>query len=1152
MRILKNCLVVLTIAIDIGLCVPPWNMDKTEDENYYFFNRKPNVPIWKHRTGHNPFGGHMPVGWRLNDVADLLNTQRRNPNTRIYYLAAVVVDWDYAPSGQNLFNGDQQAFDARAKQGTDRIGRVYKKVVYKRYTNEFYTEEIPNPRWMGYLGPTLKAEEGEKLVIVFKNMANDTGRNFSVHPHGVLYKKNSEGALYLDGTSNADKLDDGVPPGGMHVYTWEITGNFVPTNDDESCLGWAYHSHVQSAHDINSGLVGMLITCKKGSLTKPINKFEEPRMKGVDREYIMYFDSVDESVSWLFDDNLDKCGNRTACEALAASKNINFVNSNLMQSINGYIFGNLPGIVAREGERVAWHIMSLESGIHGVTILGQTFNYMNRRVSNLNIFPASFVTAQTQSVNVGRWLIYSRNIDDFPGGMTAFLTVEPGLFRPSVPFSGTIRTYYIAAEEVEWNYGPGGLNLFDGGNLNATGSASAGYFTPSATRIGGKYKKAKYVEYTDCTFTTKSPVTPEKEHLGILGPLIKAEVGDKINIVFKNLATRNYSILPYGVEFNKSEEGAFYKTESGVLSGKVASPGDVITYHFKVTSGVAPTAADTDCITHMYHSAVNILKDLNSGLIGPLVVCKPGILRANGMPRGIDKEFSILFFTFDENFSWYLDENILTYTQSDPATFNKNDAGFTGVNRLHALNGYMFGTMPGLNMCVGQRVAWYVIGQGGRFDMHGVNYHGNTLQINQVNRDSSVVIPGTSFTGIMDTDNVGKWALVCRTSFHFQTGMKVLYNVESCGRATGNAGGPFRGKIRTYYIAAEEIVWDYAPLKRSLITGDNLTDPNTPGEIYVRDNDVFIGSKYKKAVYREYTDSTFSTQKVRGSEEEHLGLIGPVIRAEVGDKIKVVFKNKATRPYSIHPHGVLYTKDNEGVGYQDNSTSHSDDSVAPGSTYTYTWDVPNRAGPTTTAGNSVVWPYYSHIEPVKDTNTGLFGPIVIYKPNYLADNYKRSGPGMAECRKDKSSRLCPYDREFFMIFQILDENLSWYLRDNIATYAPNRVNPSDALFMQSNQKNVINGLIYGNLKGLKMYVNEKIAWYIIGFGSSLDVHTAHFHGQTYIHRTNIDHLSDVVEVFPTTTEVVEMVTSNPGEWIVHCHVSAHMEAGMQATYIIQG
>jgi manganese oxidase len=40
---------------------------------------------------------------------------------------------------------------------------------------------------------------------------------------------------------------------------------------------------------------------------------------------------------------------------------------------------------------------------------------------------------------------------------------------------------------------------------------------------------------------------------------------------------------------------------------------------------------------------------------------------------------------------------------------------------------------------------------------------------------------------------------------------------------------------------------------------------------------------------------------------------------------------------SVHPHGVLYDKANEGAPYNDGTTQHDDDVVAPNATYTYTW-----------------------------------------------------------------------------------------------------------------------------------------------------------------------------------------------------------------------
>lgn len=65
-------------------------------------------------------------------------------------------------------------------------------------------------------------------------------------------------------------------------------------------------------------------------------------------------------------------------------------------------------------------------------------------------------------------------------------------------------------------------------------SESAQYFTYANNRIGGRYKKALYVEYTDDAFTTKVNRSSGEMHLGFLGPVIRAEVDDEIKVLFKN------------------------------------------------------------------------------------------------------------------------------------------------------------------------------------------------------------------------------------------------------------------------------------------------------------------------------------------------------------------------------------------------------------------------------------------------------------------------------------------------------------------------------------------------------------------------------------------------------------------------------------------
>lgn len=43
-----------------------------------------------------------------------------------------------------------------------------------------------------------------------------------------------------------------------------------------------------------------------------------------------------------------------------------------------------------------------------------------------------------------------------------------------------------------------------------------------------------------------------------------------------------------------------------------------------------------------------------------------------------------------------------------------------------------------------------------------------------------------------------------------------------------------------------------------------------------------------------------------------IGLLGPTLYAEVGDIMRVHFKNKAAKPLSIHPQGIKYNKFSEG------------------------------------------------------------------------------------------------------------------------------------------------------------------------------------------------------------------------------------------------
>jgi hypothetical protein len=74
--------------------------------------------------------------------------------------------------------------------------------------------------------------------------------------------------------------------------------------------------------------------------------------------------------------------------------------------------------------------------------------------------------------------------------------------------------------------------------------------------------------------------------------------------------------------------------------------------------------------------------------------------------------------------------------------------------------------------------------------------------------------------------------------------------------AGGSGIQALKGTTRTYYLAAEPIDWDYAPAGKNLCTGKAFES-----EDELKYTKQGIGTKYKKAVYRQYKDDSF---KVRG------------------------------------------------------------------------------------------------------------------------------------------------------------------------------------------------------------------------------------------------------------------------------------------------
>ena len=360
------------------------------------------------------------------------------------------------------------------------------------------------------------------------------------------------------------------------------------------------------------------------------------------------------------------------------------------------------------------------------------------------------------------------------------------------------------------------------------------------------------------------------------------------------------------------------------------------------------------------------------------------------------------------------------------------------------------------------------------------------------------------------------------------------------------------GVVRTYYIAAEETEWDYAPLGIDMMTGEPFAGT---AAAYTQPGPNHIGRHYRKAVYREYTDATFATRKARPPQDEYLGLLGPILRAEVGDSITVVFKNTTSRPYSMHfPDDLFRPRHAAGTGTTvdaDGFVTNGDpeDTVAGGATFTYQWDVPALAGPQQGDPSSIVRVYYSRVTESRDMQSGLVGGIIVTR--------------RGQANADGTPR--DVDREIVALFTAFNENQSWYFPQNVAARISaadqqaldkRETNFSDSQgfftfagtgFAETNYKFSVNGYLYGDGPVMTVTEGQRVRWYLLGTGDvgALNFHTPHWHGNTVLsHGTR----RDTIGLLPMGTETVDMVPDGPGLWLFHCHLDDHMEAGMMARY----
>ncbi len=291
----------------------------------------------------------------------LLPASAASARTVQYWVAAVPTSWNVVPNGRDpIMDMPVSPEDA-----------IFPTVVYRRYSRG-WKHALPNAPTSsadGLLipGPLIRAREGDRLEIHFKNLDTLRRDPHSMHFHGVRYAPSSDGA-YVPGFSGRD----GDVKFGQ-TWTYKLTAL------QRSVGVWPYHDHSRSMDDsIAGGMFGMLSI---------LGRHEQ----APDREFLVVFSPFGK----------------------------NFM------AIDGRAFvGNTPVFRSKVGELVQWDVMAMGSDFHTFHVHGHRWLTDGGTPRDTQtVGPAESFRFRWREEDPGTWLYHCHVEDHMMRGMIGIYRV---------------------------------------------------------------------------------------------------------------------------------------------------------------------------------------------------------------------------------------------------------------------------------------------------------------------------------------------------------------------------------------------------------------------------------------------------------------------------------------------------------------------------------------------------------------------------------------------------------------------------------------------------------------------------------------------------------------------------------------------------------
>ena len=222
---------------------------------------------------------------------------------------------------------------------------------------------------------------------------------------------------------------------------------------------------------------------------------------------------------------------------------------------------------------------------------------------------------------------------------------------------------------------------------------------------------------------------------------------------------------------------------------------------------------------------------------------------------------------------------------------------------------------------------------------------------------------------------------------------------------------------------------------------------------------------------------------------------GPMIRVTEGDQVRIVVKNELPDPTTIHWHGVEVPNAMDGV------PGVTQDPIEPGESFTYEF----------TAKPAGTFMYHSHFEGDVQVSAGLYAPFVI-------------DPKEPETNPPAVDKVL-----------MISESL---MRGG-QTFAPMPMSGMEPNFF------TINGKAFPATETITVKKGDLVRLRLIGIGQF--IHPMHLHGLPFKIVATDGHpvpeaaqlTKDTVSVAPGERYDIEFVATEPGQWMLHCHILHH-------------